>query len=276
MKREKKISLIIGIGMLMVAVLFMTPLYYVLINAFKEFRLVVLETGAFPRSLYLDNFMEIIRGANFPVLFRNSVIVTTCSVAGIVLFGSMAGYKLARMRTRWSSVIVFYFLLTLIIPFQAIMIPVVVLLRNLRLMDSLFGLILVYTGLGIPVGVFLYYGGVKAIPRSMEESAYIDGAGKFKTFFLVIFPMLKPITSTVIILEALWVWNDFLLPLIVLQSDSLKTITVGTMSLIIGQYMARLNLAAAAAILASAPMLVLYIFLQRYIIKGFVDGAVKG
>lgn len=276
MKKNKIYVLIVGIIMIIVAMGFMVPIYYIIINAFKPLKDVVMNTGNFPKSLYLKNFREVWEKANYFILLKNSLILTLFSLIGIVILGSMAGYKLSRIKSKWSNGIVLYFLLTLVIPFQATMIPLVKLLKYMNLMDSLIGLMLVYIGMGTPIAIFLYTAGVKSIPISMEESAKIDGAGSLRIFFQIIFPLLKPVTSTVIILDGLWIWNDFLLPLITLTTTSKETIPVGTMSLIIGQYSSMLNYGVVAAIYAFLPMLVLYILLQKYFVKGIIDGATKG
>lgn len=276
MKRKRVLEIVILILMVIVAALFLTPIYYLVINAFKPLKEVILNTGAFPKTLYFENFKEVWQKSNYIILLKNSIIVTFFSLLGIVVLGSMAGYKLSRMKSKFSNGLILYFILTLIIPFQATMIPLVKLLRDLNLMDRIFGLILVYIGMGTPLAIFMYTAGAKSIPISIDESAKIDGAGSLMAFFKIIFPLLSPITSTVIILDGLWIWNDFLLPLITLTSDKNKTIPVGTMNLIMGQYSFMPNYGAAVAILGFLPMLILYIFLQKYIVKGIIEGATKG
>ena len=266
----------IGALMVLVSIAFLVPIYYLVINAFKNLGDTVLHTGDFPKSLYLQNFKDMWVKTGYINLLKNSVIITVCSMTGIILFGSMAGYRLSRMNNKLSKLLILYFITTLIIPFQATMIPLIKLLRDLNLIDSILGIILVYIGMGTPIAIFLYSAGAKSIPPSMEESAKMDGAGRFVTFFKIIFPLMTPITITVILLDGIWIWNDFLLPLITLTSPENKTIPIGTVSLIIGQYGQMYNYGVTVAILACLPMIIIYIFLQRYIVKGIIDGANKG
>jgi raffinose/stachyose/melibiose transport system permease protein len=275
MKRKKILDKIILSMMAMVSVMFLLPIYFILINTFKPLKNILLKTASFPESLYFQNYIDVWRLTQFGTLLRNSVIITGVSLVGIVLFGSMAGYKISRMRGRYGYILVMYFILTLIIPFQAVMIPLVKVMNGLNLIDSIHGIILVYIGLGTPMGVFLYHGAAKTIPVSIEEAALIDGAGAFTSFFKVIFPLLQPITSTLIILEGLWIWNDYLLPLITLQSNGNKTIPLGTTAAFFGKYMSKWNYGITAITIASLPMLILYIFMQKFIIKGIISGSVK-
>lgn len=260
----------------LISLLWLVPIYFLIINSFKPLRAVAVNTGAFPTSLYLDNFKEVWRQVNFPVLLRNSVIVTVGSVALVVLLSSMAGYKLARSGSKKANWIILYFLVAMVVPFQAVMIPLVKLMSGLNLTDNLFGIILLYGALQAPMAMYLYYGAAKAISPALEESARIDGAGVFRTFFSVIFPLLSPMTVTVVILNTLWIWNDFLLPLVMLTSPAKKTIPLGTTALFSGQFMTKWNLGITAIFLASLPMLVLYVAMQKYIVKGIADGSVKG
>lgn len=276
MNRKKRMTLLLGLLMGLIALAWLTPIYFVVINAFKDFREVVVSTAAFPQNLYLENFKELWIRADYPLLVRNSLIITGSSLAGIVLLGSMAGYKLARTKSRWSYVLLLYFIMTMIIPFQSIMIPLVKVLKEMNLIDSLGGIILVYIAQSTPIAIFFYQAAVRSIPESMEESARIDGAGPYRTFFSIIFPLLSPITATVVILQTLWIWNDFLLPLVTLQSPANKTLALGTYAVFVGKYGTRMNIGMAAVFLASIPMLTLYLVLQKYIVKGITSGATKG
>lgn len=276
LKNERIKSRIVSHIMALVSIMWFAPVYFMLINSFKPFKSVILDTASFPKGLYLENFKDVWEMTNFSNLLLNSIFITGFSVLGIVLAASMAGYKLARWNSRWNRLITFYFILTLIIPFQAIMIPLVKTMKELSLIDKRIGLILVYIALGSPLAIFLYQAAVKAIPISLEESAKIDGGGPFTIFFKIIFPLLKPITSTVIILQSLYIWNDFLLPLITLQSENKKTIPLGISAAFFGQYSNKWNLGITAMLSASIPMIVIYVIMQKYILKGIVSGATKG
>ncbi|MEI7884944.1 MAG: carbohydrate ABC transporter permease [Clostridia bacterium] len=267
---------IIGFSMIAVAALFFMPIYYMLINAIKPNKEVLLRTIEFPKGLYLDSFITIWQKTSFLNLLKNSVIITVLSIIGIVLFSSMAGYMIARKNTRFTKTVYLYLLLSIVIPFQAIMIPLVKLMAFLHITNNIYGLVLVYICAATPMSVFLYAGAVRCIPRSIEEAARIDGANWFMTFWRIIFPLLRSITSTVVILNSFWIWNDFLLPLIMLTSNENKTIPVGLMSLIFGQYGPNVSVGLAAAIFSVIPMLIIYLSLQKYFIKGLIEGSVKG
>ncbi len=276
MMAKKKGAIVVGILMGFVALFWFIPIYFMTINTFKPLRDVIFTTAAFPKSFYLENIVEVWKNADYFNLLRNSVSVTAFSLAGIVLVSSMSGYYLARTSKKSTKLIMSYLILTLIIPFQAVMIPLVKTMRNLSMINTHWGLFLVYVAFGSPMAIFLYHGCVKTIPRSMEESATLDGAGPLRTYFTIIFPLLSPMTSTVVILQSLYIWNDFLLPLITLQSEALKTIPLGIAGKFFGQYAFKWNLGITSMLLASLPMLLLYLFMQRYIIGGVMKGAVKG
>jgi len=263
--------------MSVVGVLWLIPIYYLVINAFKPLRDVVVRTAEFPQELYLNNFAEIWNGTDYPHLLMNSIIITGGSVIAVVLLCSMAGYRLSRMKNgKWANLLILYFVLAMVVPFQAIMIPLVSLMSDLGLGNSYVGMILLYTALQAPMAIYLYYGASKAIPSSLEESARIDGAGNLRIFFQVVFPLLRPMTSTVVILTSLWIWNDFLLPLVLLSDPAVKTLPLGTTALFFGSFMNKWHLGITACLLASLPMMILYLIMQKHIVKGITAGAVKG
>jgi raffinose/stachyose/melibiose transport system permease protein len=275
MKKKQQHTIIVSIVMALVAAVWFLPIYFMIINSFKPLKTVIFTTAAFPKQFFLENIVKVWSGVNYYLLFTNSFLITAISIAGIVLFAAMAGYRLSRVKSKLSGMMLSYFILTLIIPFQAIMIPLVKTMRDFGMIDTRWGLILVYVALGTPIAIFLYQGYVKTIPYTLEESAIIDGAGPLTIFFRIIFPLLKPMTSTIIILQSLYIWNDFLLPLITITSDSLKTIPLGVAGKFFGQYAFKWNLGITAMLMASLPMLILYLVLQRHIISGVMRGSVK-
>jgi raffinose/stachyose/melibiose transport system permease protein len=265
-----------GTVMGLIALVWFIPIYFMIINSFKPLKDVIFTTSAFPQSFYLENIVNVWKDAKYFTLFSNSFIITAISLLGIILFASMTGYRLARTRGKMVGLLMGYFILTLIIPFQAVMIPLVKTMKDFALINNRIGLVIVYIAFGSPMAIFLYHGYVKGVPESLEESAIIDGAGPFRTYFTIIFPLLAPMTSTIVILQSLFIWNDFLLPLITLQNEALKTIPLGIAGKFFGQYAFKWNLGITAMLLASLPMLILYLVMQRYIISGVVKGAVKG
>jgi raffinose/stachyose/melibiose transport system permease protein len=257
--------------MILVALVFIFPALFVVNNAIKPDAEIKLHPLAPPRTLHLANFAKAWTEMQFPVTVANTFIITSASVVGIILVSSMAAYMLARTAGRLSWLIYLAFTFALVIPFQIIMVPIVVLATDLRL-STIWGIIPMYWGLGCPLAVFMYHGFVKGVPRELEESASIDGAGRFYTYFRIVFPLLKPITATIAILDALWVWNDFLLPLIVVQKGTLQLEQMQFYGMFLREYGA----AAASLVLSATPIIVFYLMLQKYIIRGIAAGAVKG
>jgi len=192
-----------------------------------------------------------------------------------VLLGSMAAWRLVRRPHRVSSIIFILFVSAMVIPFQSVMIPMVKVANTLGLMNSLPGVIIIYFGFGIPLTVFLLHGYVKSVPKELEESAYIDGCSTFQSFFLIVLPLMRTMVVTVIIVQTLWIWNDFLLPLLVLFKESIRTIPLGIFSFF-GQYMNRWDWALSTLIMGMIPIIIFFLFLQKYIIRGITAGSVKG
>ena len=183
----------------------------------------------------------------------------------------MAAYKLVRTKSGLSIGIYFLFAFFMVIPFQTIMVPLVVLATDLHFKD-IYGLILINVGLGVPTAVFMFHGFIKGVPISLEESASIDGAGPFRTFFQIVFPLLSPITATIGILDVLWVWNDFLLPYIILRQGTLVLFQFN----FFGTFTKDYGALTASLVMTATPVVIMYIALQKYIIKGISAGAVKG
>lgn len=257
--------------MIAAALVFIYPALFVLNNAVKPDAAIRLDPVSPPSSLYLANFAKAWVEMKFPRTLAGTFLLTSLSVAGILLLSSMTAYKLARTFTRLSWLLYLLFAFALVIPFQIVMVPIVGLATDLRL-ASIWGIIPMYWGLGCPLAVFMYHGFVKGVPRELEESASIDGAGRFYTFFRVVFPLLKPITATIAILDALWIWNDFLLPLVVVRKGTLQLEQMQFYGMFLREY----GPAAASLILSAAPIVVLYLALQKFIIRGIAAGAVKG
>ncbi|MRG87859.1 carbohydrate ABC transporter permease [Salinibacillus xinjiangensis] len=261
--------------MIALAILFIAPIYLVFTNAFKSYNEVLNSTASLPSALSFDNFVKVWEQLNFPVVFMNTLIITVVSVAGILLISSMASYRLVRSPGKVSNILFFIIISAMIIPFQTMMIPLVKVASDFNMIDSIPGIIMMYFGFGVPLAVFLYHGFIKGIPLELEEAAAIDGCGPFRTFFKIVFPLLKPITTTIGILHTLWVWNDFLLPYLMLSSPENQTISLASY-VYFGQYMTQWNYALAALTLAIIPVLIMYLFLQKNIIEGISAGAVKG
>ena len=262
--------------MIVVAFVFIYPVLYVLINAFKSTQEIVLNPAGLPAQPTFANFVKVLTtegsgGIGFLQSLLNTVVLTLATVSLIILFSSMCAYKLVRTKSWVSTVIFFAFAFFMVIPFQTIMVPLVVLATDLRFKD-VYGLILINVGLGAPTAVFMYHGFIKGVPISLEESASMDGAGSFRLFFQIVFPLLLPITATIGILDVLWVWNDFLLPYIILRQGTLVLFQYN----FFGTFTKDYGALTASLVMTATPVVIMYIALQKYIIKGISAGAVKG
>lgn len=266
---------ILLILLVILAILVAFPLYITLINSVKTYDEVLSSVVAFPKEMQFNNFTIVWKQLNFSGVFMNSLIITVCSVAGILLISAPAAYQFVRQPGWVSNMLFLMILSSLVIPFQSLMIPLVKVATELKLMDSIPGVIMMYWGFGIPLAIFLYHGFIKSIPRELEEAGMIDGTGIAGAFFRIVLPLLKPVTTTIAILHSLWIWNDFLLPLITLSSKSNQTIPLAS-SVYFGQYLNEWPLAMAALSMAAIPIIIFFIFMQRYIIQGITSGAVKG
>ncbi len=275
--RKNTLGLIIlEILLLAFGLIFMYPIVLMVINSIKPFREVVMDVIAFPTKFAYENYTYVVKYINYPRLFLNNFLITSISIAGIVLFSAMAGYMLSRHKNRFTKFAYLFCIVPMLIPFQTIMITLLKVAKTLNLSESILGLSVQYWGFGIPMAVFIYSGFVSTIPREIDESAYIDGASTLRTFFNIIFPLLKSISATVIALDVMWIWNDFLLPLLMVNgSQKTKTLTLAAYTFV-GQYNTQWHYTMTAMVLAVFPSILFFIFMQKYIIKGVVSGAVKG
>ena len=255
------------------ALLYALPFFLVVVNSLKGRREVRTDPLALPEELLWENFIEAAERMEFWQALGNSIIVTTSSVFAIVLTSSMLAFYLARSRAKSSSAIFLILVTSMIVPFQALMIPFVGFFGGLGMLSSRFWIVFFYVGFGVAMSTFLYVGFIKNIPLELDEAAAIDGASSWTTFWRVIFPMLSPVTATVAIINGLWIWNDFLLPSIVLYEDS-RTLPLRTF-VFYGQYTSDYGLAMAALVMSMVPIVIFYFAMQRQIIQGISAGAVK-
>ncbi len=259
------------------AVIFLLPIVIVLMNSFKgqfyiadmPFKLPNADTFA-----GLDNYIGGIEKTNFISAFGYSIFITVFSVAVIVFFPSMTAWYMVRVKNSFSKVLYYSFVLSMVIPFQMIMYTMVK-VANVLYLDNPIGIILIYLGLGSGLSIFMYSGFVKSIPIEVEEAAMVDGCNPSTTFFRIIMPILKPIAITVAILNAMWIWNDYLLPLLLIGSDY-RTIPLAVQYLKGGYGSIDMGAMMALLVLAIIPIVIFYLFSQKYIIEGVVAGAVKG
>lgn len=259
-----------------VAVIFIYPVFLMGINSIKTFREVVIDVIALPGTIAWENYSYVIEKMNYERLFLNNIVITVVGIVGIVAFSSLAAYILDRRRNKYTRLAQLFIITPMLIPFQTFMITLLKVMNVINLSGSRIGLGIQYWGFGIPMATFIYVNFMRTIPREIDESAFIDGATTFQTFFHVIFPILKPVTVTVIVLDVMWIWNDFLLPLLMVNnSDKTKTLVLAAYNFV-GQYNTQWHYAMTAMVLAVVPSVIFFILLQKYIVKGVIAGSVKG
>ncbi|SHO51503.1 carbohydrate ABC transporter permease [Anaerocolumna xylanovorans] len=276
MLRKKSIfDVMIYLLLALVAVFWLFPLIMAFVNSFKTNGELLTNVLSMPKTIDLKNYIRTIEKMHYIRSFGNTVLLSSLSVVLIILFSALAGWKLCRTKTKLSSAIFSLFVFSMLIPFSSIMIPLYRVVLAFHIKNSLVGLSFVYAGLGVSMAIFLYHGFVKGIPIDLEEAAAIDGCNNIKTFSRIVFPMLKPITATICITNVLWVWNDFLLPLINISDNKKYTLLLSTNTLF-GQYSSDWSAILSALILAAIPVIIFYAIFQKQILKGIAEGAVKG
>ena len=279
MKKSKRVgNNVIFFVLLALSVLFLVPIIIVIINSFKSRIYISSQPLKLPNAetfVALENYINGVTTSDFFSAFLRSLFITVVSVILIVLFASMAAWYIVRSNSKITKGIYYMLVFSMIVPFQMVMYTMTYVTNRANL-DNLFGITFVYLGFGAGLSVFMLCGFIKSIPLEIEEAAMIDGASPIQAFFTVVFPMLKPTAITVAILNTMWIWNDYLLPYLVLGSDK-KTIPVAIQLAMQGAYGSTdYGGFMAMLVLAIVPINIFYIFCQKYIIKGVVAGAVKG
>ena len=265
---------------IILSLIWLVPVFEVLMNSFKLNTFVNLEPFALPNAESFAGLANYIKGmtfGNYPFLKAAlySLIITVLSVALILLFCSMSAWYIARVNSLASRTFYYLCLFSMIVPFQMVMFTLTFTADQLKL-NTPFSIPIVYLGFGAGLAIFMFLGFIKSLPHEIEEAAAIDGCGAIRTFFLVVMPMLKPTVISVGILELMWVWNDYLLPYLVLDRTKYQTIPI-LVQYLKGSY-GTVDLGATMAIimLSITPVIILYILCQKHIIKGVAAGAVKG
>ena len=259
------------------ALIFVAPIAIVLMNSFKSKFYISGEPFKLPDGETFEgilNYTEGVAKTGFFKAFGWSVFITVFSVAAIVLFTSMTAWYITRQKSKFTSALYYAFVFSMIVPFQMVMFTLTKTANTLHL-DNPVGIVFIYLGFGAGLSVFMFSGFVKSIPLEIEEAAMIDGCGPLQTYFRVVFPILKPTAITVAILNAMWVWNDYLLPYLVIGSEY-KTVPIAIQYLKGGYGSVDMGAMMAMLVLAIVPIVIFYLFSQKYIIKGVVAGAVKG
>nr|WP_242822093.1 carbohydrate ABC transporter permease [Ethanoligenens harbinense] len=266
----KVISLVVKIFL---AILFLSPFYILIVNSFKTRKEIFTNTLALPAIPQWNNYSRALDAMNFLSALRNSLVITLCSVGIIIVFTSMAAWMITRTKTKVSQVLYLVFVASMIIPFQAIMLPLMREMGQLNLLN-IPGLIFVYLGFGASMGVFIFSGFVKSIPKELDEAAMMDGCNTLQTFWYIIFPLLKPATFTIAVLDVVWIWNDYLLPSLTINNPGTMTIPLQTF-FFFGQFTKQWDMALAALVMCIIPVIVFYLFAQKYIIKAVTAGSIK-
>ena len=275
--KGKKSNIVIYILLVILAVIFLAPIFIILFNSFKgklyisdaPFKLPTAET-----FVGVQNYIDGLSKTGFLSAFGWSIFITFFSTIVIVLFTSMTGWYITRAKNKVSTALYFIFVFSMIVPFQMVMFTMSK-VANMLSLDNPIGLIVLYLGVGAGLSRFMFSGFVKSIPIDIEEAALIDGCNPIKTFFLIVLPLLKPICITVAILNVMWIWNDYLLPSLVLKSDY-KTIPMAVQYLRGGYGAIDMGAMMAVLVLAIIPIIIFYLTCQKYIIEGVAAGAVKG
>ena len=257
----------------LIALIFFFPVLMAVINSFKTRGEILASAIALPTAPTLANYAAVIEATDFIKVFFNSCLVTGGGIVLNLLVSALAGYALARWRSKWANILTLLFLSSMFVPFHTIMIALLTTARDLKLTGHIWGLILIYCGLQCPIPIFLIKGFVHSVPRELEEAAMIDGCGTVHLFLSIVLPMLKPILATVSVLNVLWIWNDYLLPYLILGKP--LTIPLSQMYFY-GQYNQQWHLIMAGFVVSTIPVVIFFLFMQKYIINGIASGAVKG
>lgn len=268
--------IILEIFMILLSIVWFIPIYYLIVTTLKSPQEATSSPLALPQVLVFKNYVDAWIKMEFPRAFTNTLVITASAVILIIIFASMAGYALARTKTKWGLRLFLFFLAGMVVPFQMNIVSLYKIVKNLHLMNSLLAVILVNVAINTPQAIFLFKEFIEStIPRELEEAAEIDGCTVFRKFFTIVLPLLKPVVSTVMIIVTLNVWNEFMTPLLFLQSRE-KDVILQEVSRNIGQFSTDWTALFPMMMLGVAPLMIFYLFMQKYIIAGVAAGAVKG
>lgn len=272
---NKKKKWLLSVVALMVAAFHLIPFYILITTALKE-RGDFSSKWAFPKVMNFRNFTEAWEMASLGSALWNTMIITFVSALLLIIFGSLAAYPLARRQTKLNKVVFMFFIAVMVIPPLTALVPLYKLVVDIGMMNTLEIAILNNVASFLPLTIFLYSGFIRStIPKELEEAAKIDGASTLGIFFRIVFPLLKPVTASILIIACVFIWNDYQFAIFFLQAEEVKTITVALAGFF-GENANRMNLVAAAAIMAVLPMVVLFLLLQKHFVKGLASGSVKG
>lgn len=272
-KRGRKVAYtVVGI---VLGCIFLFPIYILVLNSFKNTKGIFTDVIGFPNAATFttENYPNAFKALEYVRSFMNSLIITVIATALILLISAMAAWVLVRYKTKTSKVIFLLFAASMLIPFQCVMLPLVGFASRIGIMNPT-GLVFMYMGFGTSMAIVMFHGFIKNIPAELEEAATIDGCGSFRLFFLIVVPLMKTILVTVAVLNVMWIWNDYLLPSLIINKPGWQTLPLKTY-LFFGQFAKRWDLASSGLIMCIIPIIIFYLFCQKYIVKGITDGAIK-
>jgi raffinose/stachyose/melibiose transport system permease protein len=275
MKKIKIFPVVITILLSIMALFTLFPIYIAILNSFKTQMEIGMSVLSMPKTFSFDNYRLALSKMDYINVVYNTLYLTVTSVVGIIFVSALAGYKLAKTSGKLSAFIFILFTSSMLVPFSSVMLPLYKMAKVLHLSGSKTGLSVIYMGLGINLAIFLYHGFSKGIPTELEDAALIDGCNEFQMFYKIIFPLLRPITATIAILDVLWIWNDFMLPLVMISDPKNYTIVLKARGFV-SAYAIDWPSILAALICSMIPVIIFYSIFQKNIVKGITDGAVKG
>lgn len=264
------------IGLVTIGVIAILPIYYLVVTTFKTPEEAALSPLGLPKTLSFENYANALSAMNYGQAIKNNLIITVSAVIILIIFSSMAAYVIARSKKKIYKTMFSIFLIGLIIPFQVAIVPLYSIISGLNLMNTHLGVVIISVFcINMPLSIFLLRGFISTVPIELEEAAYMDGCGTFKTFWLIVFPLLKPIIATLVILNTLAIWNDFLTPLLFLQSPD-KAVLLQEVYKNVGPFSTNWTSFFPMLVMSVLPLVVFYLFLQKQVMDGVVSGAVKG
>lgn len=275
--KDERVWLILrNIILLCGLILILFPLWLVLINSFKSLEEAGKNFFALPSKIKFDNYIELFTNSNYWIFLRNSLKITVISILLILILVPSVSYSIARnFNKKYYKTIYYYLLMGLFIPSQVVLLPVTKMMSRLNMLNHA-GLIILYAAFSLTQGVFLFVNYIRGLPYEIEESAQIDGCSVFQTYVKIVLPLVKPMLSTLLIMDVLWIWNDFMLPLLILnRSQDIWTLPLFQYNFKT-EYSFNYTMAFTAYLLAMLPMLIIYCMGQKYIVKGLTAGSVKG
>ena len=269
---KKKSNILRSVVAIVISLFHLIPFYILITTALKPMT-DLSSRWIFPKEIHLENFTYALEKGGLITAMYNSII-TVISVLIIALIGATTAYPLARIKTKTNSVVLNLVVAVMMIPPLSMLVPLYSLLTKIGAINTYWGIIVITVTMGLPLSIFLYSNFISTIPVDLEEAASIDGCSRFKAFYKVVLPLLKPVTATVVILTGVNVWNDFQFPLYILQVPEMKTLTLAVSSFF-SQNSSNLNAAAASALIAIIPVVIIYLLLQKQFVQGMVDSAIK-